>query len=115
LRIERLMCGTQRKGVGNNEGTEFAKHDSQGKLGLHATEQTGRRPCQRGDLACSEATGTTHPVQGVLEQRRIAAIVLWCCDQQALVAGEQSLKRFRVVRESMFGFPIRVINREFEI
>jgi len=43
------------------------------------------------NLAGRKTVGPAHPVQGILWERFVAPIVFRCCDQQALVAGEQAL------------------------
>jgi hypothetical protein len=112
LCVKELMSGAESERLGNDMHAHFAEHDLQRKLGFHATEQ----PCDISAATLPEGKPLGRLIRsGAFLRSCVGPIVFWCCDQQALVTGEQGFERLCALGQSMFGFRIGVIDWQLEI
>ena len=108
LLIKSLMSQTQGERIGNDQHSKLIQRNLESDLRTHSTQRArGCRDHSR-DLPSKhfEARGIAFtwpacPIKGVLQERRIAAVILGGSDQQCMMLCKQRLQRTRAFGKSM--------------
>src|SRR5258708_6383854 len=107
--IKSLMSQTECERIGNDQQPKLMQRNLKGDLRTHSTQCAGGCRDHSRDLpskhfeprgiAFARAAG---PIKGVLQERRIAAVILGGSDQQRMMLCKQRLQRTRAFGKSMF-------------